>query len=97
MKEQESKRIGAYIQYSCSDELDMKLRFLAKYQERNNIEKIDWYYTGEDGDYGAYNKAITDIFEERINVLLVVGNIEDLTQDEGIQEKIKQNVELIEV
>lgn len=96
-KVEKTKRIGAFIRYCCSDELDMKLRFLAEYQERNNIERIDWYYTSEDGDFWAYYKAIADIFEESIDTLLVVGDIEELTQDEDIQEKIKQNVELIKV
>lgn len=93
----EEKTIGAYIKFSCSDELDIKLKFLADYQEKNNIEKIDWYYTGEDGDYWPYYKAITDIFEENIDTLLVVGNIESLTPNYEILEKIKENVELIKV
>ncbi len=91
------KKIGAYISYECSDELDIKLKQLSQYQKENNIEKIDYYYTGEDGSYWAYYKAITDIFEEGIDTLLVVGIFEDLTPDYRILEKIKQNVELIKV
>ena len=93
----ENKRIGAFIKHSCSDELDIKLKFLADYQEKNNIEKIDWFYTGENGDYWAYYKAITDIFEENIDILLVVGDLEEITPDYEILEKIEQNVELIRV
>lgn len=93
----EEKKIGAYIKAECSEELDLKLKILAEYQERNNIEKIELFYTGKYGDFWAYYRAITDIFEEKINTLLVLGDLEELTPNYEVLEKIKENVELIRV
>lgn len=93
----ENKIIGAFIRYECNDELDFKLEHLVEYQRKNNIEKINRYYTADDGDLVPYYKVITDIFEERIDTLLVVGNVESLIPDYEILEKIEQNVELIKV
>ncbi len=93
----EEKRIGAFIRYECNDELDLKLEHLARYQEKNNIETINKYYTADSGDIVSYYKAITDIFEENIDTLLVVGIAEDLGVDYKVIDKIMQNIELIEV
>lgn len=101
MKEQESKtkekRIGAFIRYCCNEELNLKLGYLAEYQENNNIQKIDTYYTANYEEMLAFYNVIEDIFEKRIDTLLVVGDFENLTSDCLVVEKIAENVELIEV
>lgn len=94
----EEKRIGAFIGYASNDELDYKLEKLVEYQEENNIKKIKRYYTVDFGGFGfSYYKAITDIFEENIDTLLVVGSVEDLWADNKIIDKIMQNIQLIVV
>lgn len=91
----EEKRIGAFIRYDCNSELNSKLKYLAEYQEENNIGKINRYYTADNQDNSSYYKAITDIFEEDIDTLLVVGIVADLWAEDEIIEKIIQNIQLI--
>lgn len=91
------KRIGAFIRYCCSEELNLKLEYLAEYQENNNISKIDMYYTANYKEMLAFYNVIRDIFEKRIDTLLVVGDFENLTSDCIVVERIAENVELIKV
>lgn len=92
------KIVGVYIRYSDNEELESKLSELADYQYENNIERIDKYYTEEGSEVWAYNKVITDIFEENIDTLLILGEAhEELPTNYDILEKIEHNIQLVNV
>lgn len=91
------ERIGAFIRHECSDELDFKLERLSRYQAENNIGNIKYFYTADSGDLVAYYKVITDIFEENIDTLLVVGILEDLYASDDAIDKIINKVKVFKV
>lgn len=91
------RKVGAFIRHECSDDLDFRLERLSRYQAENNIENIQCFYTADSGDLVPYYKVITDIFEENIDTLLIVGSVEDLYASYDTIEKIINWVEVIEV
>ena len=91
------ERIGAFIRHECSDELDFKLKRLSRYQAENNIKNIKCFYTADSYNLVPYYKVITDIFEENIDTLLIVGSIEDLYANDDTIDKIINWVEVIEI
>lgn len=70
---------------------------LKKYAEENGIEFVENYvdihkHTVEDRP--AYNRLIKDIFEGKIDMLVVIGGTDRLTRKMEILEKIMQCVKM---
>lgn len=92
----EEKVVGAVVSYFCNDELQFKLKELSDYVTNNGI-KIASYYIAEDGALAPCYELLADIFEENIDTLLVIGNMENLCIKDETIDKIYESVEVIEI
>ena len=93
----ENKIVGAYMRAEERKDIDWNLRLLDKIKTENGIEKIDTYYVENELERAEYQRLITDIFEENIDILLAVGGAEELRAYPELLEKIKKNVKVINV
>lgn len=93
----EEKRIGAYIRAENGKEIDWYLSMLNRFQMYNDIEKIDTYYVEREEENVEYQRLITDIFQEDIDVLLVLGGVARLYMLPKQIEKMKKSITVIEV
>ena len=93
----ENKIVGAYMRGEEKRDIDWHLRLLDNFKTENGIEKIDTYYVENELERAEYQRLITDIFEENIDILLAVGGAETLRAYPELLEKIKKNVEVMEV
>ena len=93
----ENKIVGAYMRAEERKDIDWHLRLLDKFKTENGIEKIDTYYVENELERAEYQRLITDIFEENIDILLAVGGAEELRAYPELLEKIKKNVKVINV
>ena len=95
--ELEDKKIGAYIRAEGGSQFDYYLCMLNKFQRDNGIEKVDTYYVEREEEHLEYQRLIMDIFDEDIDVLLVVGGAEKLYVAPEKIEKMKDSIAVIDV
>lgn len=95
--ELEDKKIGAYIRAEGGSQFDYYLCMLNKFQRDNGIEKVDTYYVDREEEHLEYQRLILDIFDEDIDVLLVVGGAAQLYVAPEKIEKMKESIEVIDV
>lgn len=93
----ENKIVGAYMRAEERRDIDWHLRMLDNFKAKNDVEEIDIYYVENELERVEYQRLITDIFEENIDILLAVGGTEALRVYSELLEKIKKNVEVIDV
>ena len=94
------KQVAIYNRISKGKDIDRSLKeqmeIIESYQRKNDVE-IKVYtdiHKSTIDDREAYNKLITDIFEGKIESLIVLGNLDRLTRKIKILAKIEQIVEV---
>ena len=98
--EKEEKLIGEYLRHNRG-EMWLEPSYLemeARYYRNNDVEIGDAYFDENctnDYDRPQYNRLIKDIFEGKINTIMVFGGLDRLTKDESVLDKIKKNVQEI--
>lgn len=98
----EKKRVGVYqrlYDYEVQPERHRKYKIMADYLNKHNEDlryEKSYFDSGKKGYIGCRN-LLVDIFTEKIDTLLIIGGMYQLHLDYEIEEKIKQNVEVIEL
>ena len=98
----DKKRVGVYerlYEHEVQPERHRKYKIMTEYLNKHNKElkyEKSYFDSGKKG-YAGRRQLLEDIFTEKIDALLIIGGIYTLQLDLKMQEKIKQNVEVIEL
>lgn len=72
--------------------------FIEENLKNENWVSLKWYRDLKkttNNERPAYNKLIKDIFEEKVNLLIVIGTLETLSSRVKIIDKIKDNISIV--
>lgn len=88
---------GRYYKSELFEDINHYYNKVIKYMNKHKDLILREYYEDYIGKIEEFYKLITLIYEERVDVLIVLGGIDVLPTDDKTLSKIAENVEIIEI
>lgn len=95
------KQVVVYSRISKGQDINNTIKrekeIIKNYAKESNVKVVDTYrdiYKSTLDERTEYNRLITDIFEGKVNYIIVCGGADRLTRDINTLKKILENVEV---
>lgn len=89
---------GRYYKSELFEDISHYSNKIIKYMNRHKDLRIQAYYQDDRGKTNEFYKLVTAIFEDKVDVLIVLGGIYTLpTMKYELLKNIAKNVEIVEI